>query len=134
MADQQTASLFVDDVYTAIGDLIRALGGLKKVGVALKPDKPADEAGRWLSDCLNREKRDKLDLDQLMWLLKEGRKVGCHVAANFMLTEAGYAAPIPIEPLDEMAELQRQFMESVRTQARLVDRIEKIQPRLTKAA
>lgn len=130
MIDHSQSPLFVEDLNTALADVVRALGGFKKVGATLKPDKMADEAGRWLSDCMNRDKREKLDLDQIMWLLKEGRKIGCHTAIHFMATEAGYSSPTPIEPKDEMAELQRQFMESVRMQAKIADRIEKLHPQV----
>jgi hypothetical protein len=133
MNDPFSASLFVEDIYTALGDLIRAAGGYKVVGAKLRPELMADVAGRWLSDCLNPDKRDKLDPAQIMWLLKEGRRVNCHTAIHFLVTDAGYSAPVPIEPRDEMAELQRQFIEATRAQSRLVERMEKLQPKLSRA-
>lgn len=134
MTEAYQPALFVEDIHTALSDVVRALGGMKKVGVAMRPDKPADDAGRWLADCMNKDRRERLDYEQIMWLLKEGRKVGCHTAMHFLNQEAGYAPPTPVEPEDEMAELQRQFMESVRIQAKLVERIEKVNPQIRRAA
>ena len=44
---------------------------------------------------------------------------------EFVAADAGYAAPQPIEPRDEMAELQRAFIESVNLQAKLAERMER---------
>lgn len=134
MTESYQPALFIEDVHTALSDVVRALGGFKKVGAAMRPDKAADEAGRWLADCLNKDRRERLDYDQLLWLLKEGRRIGCHTAMHFLNQEAGYAPPVPVEPEDEMAELQRQFIESVRAQARIAERIEKLNPVLKRAA
>lgn len=134
MTENYQPPLFVENIHTALSDVVRALGGFKRVGVELRPDKPADEAGRWLSDCLNADRRERLDYHQIIWLLKEGRRAGCHTAAHFLMHEAGYSIPQPVEPEDEMAELQRQFIESVRLQAKIAERIERVSPQLRRAA
>ncbi len=126
MSDFHQPPLFIEDVRTALSDVVRALGGFKKVGAELRPDKAADEAGRWLADCLNKDRRERLDYEQIMWILKEGRKHGCHTAMQFIASESGYTAPTPIDPEDEAAELQRQFMKSVHAQAKIVERMEKL--------
>lgn len=105
--------LIVEDLPTALGDVARALGGFKRTGALLRPELPADQAGRWFSDCLNPAQREKLSPDQMVMLLREGRRVGCHSAMAFLAQECGYAPPQPIEPADEAAELQRQFLASV---------------------
>lgn len=43
--------LFVEDYSEAIRATVNALGGFKKIGHELKPDKGVEEAGRWLADC-----------------------------------------------------------------------------------
>jgi hypothetical protein len=134
MTESFQPALFVEDIHTAFSDVVRALGGFKRVGSDLRPDKPADEAGRWLADCLNKDRRERLEYEQVLWLLKEARKVGCHTAMHFISEQSGYAAPVPVEPDDEVAELQRQFMASVQAQARIVERLERLQPSLKRAA
>jgi len=124
MADQ--GALFTEDINDAIRDVVRALGGNKEVGHRLRPEMPANEAGTWLKDCLNPARRERLNPEQVVWLLREGRKVGCHSAMHFIADEAGYLRPVPMEPKDEAAELQRQYIEAVRLQKRLADRMERV--------
>lgn len=106
--------MFVEDLNDAIRATINALGGMKSVGVAMRPEKSAVDAGKWLADCLNPAKRDRLDPDQLAFIRRLGRESGCHVLASYEMREAGYSRPQPIAPEDEAAELQRKFIESVK--------------------
>jgi hypothetical protein len=119
-------ALFNEDIHDALADVVRALGGSKAVGVALRPDLPMPQAARWILDCLNRDRREKFDPDQILYLLREGRKAGCHSAMNFLCDEAGYARPVPLEPQDEAAQLQRLFIESVQQQKLIASRLERL--------
>lgn len=118
--------LFVESISEALKEVVKALGGAKKVGQMLKPAKPADEAGRWLMDALNSDRREKLDQDQIMWLLREARRIGCHVAMNFICDDCSYSRTTPIEPEDEKARLQREFIEASKHMARIAGRIEQM--------
>jgi hypothetical protein len=127
MKDQMP--LWHEDIYDALRTVVMALGGWKKVGTMLRPEweeKP-DTAGRWLQDTLNRDRAEKLDFDQFFKLLREGRAAGCHVAMRQIARECGYGDPQPVEPEDELADLQRQFIASMQANKRLVDRMEKLQ-------
>ena len=106
--------MFVDDMNEAIRATINALGGMKAVGVELKPERSAVDAGKWLADCLNSAKRDRLDPDQLAYIRRKARAGGCHILAAFEAQDAGYAPPQPIAPEDEAAQLQREFIASVK--------------------
>lgn len=118
--------LFHESMNDAICDVVRVLGGKKKVGLMLRPEKDAEEASRWLSDCLNPERPAKLDPDQVLFLMREGRKVGCHSAINFICAEAGYSPAQPVEPQDEIAELQRSYIEATKQLMAMAARIEKV--------
>jgi hypothetical protein len=118
--------LIVEDLPTALSDVARALGGFKRSGAMLRPELPADQAGRWLADCLEAGRREKLSPEQLLMLLREGRRVGCHSAMAFLAQECGYAPPQPVEPQDEAAELQRQFLAAVAEQGTILRRMEAI--------
>ena len=72
------------------------------------------------------DRREKFDPEQVLWLLREGRKVGCHSGMHFPLLGVRYAAAQPIEPKDELAELQRNFIEASKHLSRMADRIERI--------
>lgn len=115
--------LFYEDIYDAVGTTITALGGFKKVGYMLWPNMKMESAYARLKNCLERGKSEKLDPEELMTILKEGRKVGCHALAQFISDEAGYDQPKPKEPEDELAELQRDFINSVKRVEALADKI-----------
>lgn len=130
----KTDQLFSEDIYDALGDLVRALGGTKVVGSQMRPEKPADDAGKWVKDCLNRQRPERFDPEQVLWLLRKGREVGCHSALNYLCDEAGYQRAAPREPEDERAALIRQYIESVKYQRQLVERIERTTMRPVEAA
>jgi len=125
MTDQ--IPLFVDDYYAAIRAAIEGMGGFKRVGHTLKPDLTVDAAGRWLADCCNPDKREKLSLTELAYIRKTARQHGIHVLTAYELQDAGYAAPQPLNPEDEAAKLQRDFIASVKA-------LEAIQARLAKVS
>jgi len=110
----------------SLKSVIRALGGAKSVGHKLRPDLDPDAAGRWLLDCINPERNEKLSLGQLMLVLRMGHDIGCHAAMDYIARDSGYAEPAPITPEDEQDELTREFVAGVKTLSGLADRIERI--------
>lgn len=121
-------ALFHESVTDALRELGAALGGTKAVGARMRPELPADHAGRWLNDCLNESRREHLTPEQLLWLLAEGRRAGHHGAMGWIASDAGYSISEPIEPEDQRAQIQRAYIEAARSMARLADRIERTQP------
>ena len=115
--------LIAEDIWQALTDCVRAMGGAKSVGHRMRPEKDPVDAGRWLLDCLNADRNEKLSLEQVLWLLVEARKVGCHTGASYLMRTAGYAEPTPVEPESERAALQRSFIESVRLQQQMLERM-----------
>ncbi len=121
-----TIALFHDSLSDALTETVKALGGHKVVGAMLKPEKTPDGAGRWLLDCLNPSRAERLDPDQVRFILREGRKANAHAAINYLLREAGYADATPIEPEDERARLQREFLAGVSALTQLAKRLEAV--------
>lgn len=122
--NQQT--LFVEDIWQALTDCVRAMGGAKVVGSRLRPEIDPQDAGKWLLDCLNPSRKEKLCVEQVMWLLRESRTANCHVAMNFIAGTSGYTAPQPTDPEDQKAQLQRDFMQSVELQRQILARLERL--------
>lgn len=118
-------SLFYDTYEDAIRDTVMALGGFKKAGAMLWPAVPADDAGRKLSACLNREKREKLDLDELRLIRHAAREKGVHILMAYENRDAGYADPQPITPEDEAAQLQREYIAAVKALQTIHARIDR---------
>lgn len=113
--------LFHEDIFEAIRTAVMSLGGMKKAGAMLWPDKPADKAGELMANCLNRTRPEKLDPEQVMLLARESRKLNCHAIAHYFNASTGYAEPIPVEPEDERARLQREYIAATQ----LLDKISK---------
>lgn len=118
-------SLFYESFMDALGASVQALGGAKSVGCRLWPEKTPQAAHTLLLSCLNDARPEKLSPEQVLWLLAEGRKVGCHAGMNYLARETGYADPQPIEPEDERALLQRQFIEAQKAMLALAGRMER---------
>ena len=123
-------ALFHETLNDALRELLQALGGAKKIGPLIRPEKTVDEAARWLLDCLNTDRRESLHPEQMLWLMRRGREVGCHAAINYLCTEAGYSTPAPVEPEDELAKLQREYIQAVKLIASITPKIEQAQTKL----
>lgn len=118
--------LFVESTTEALRAAVAAVGGAKIVGPQLWPHKPADEAARALLDALNPERPHKLDPDQVIFLLRKAREIGYHGAIEYFCAEAGYTRPSPIEPADEAAQLQRDFIAAVKASQQIAARLERL--------
>jgi hypothetical protein len=130
-----TAALFHDSLADALRECVAACGGNKVVGAKLWPEMDPVAAGRHLADCLNEAKREKLSPEQVLLVLRLARDRGCHAGLVYIARELGYSDPLPIEPEDERAKLQREFIESTRHLARMAQRIEALdRPALRTAA
>lgn len=134
MPEIKQPSLFHESINDALREVVLSLGGTKKVGALMRPQKMIDEAGRWVSDCLNPDRREKFDPEEIMFLLREARKIGCHTAVNHICNDAGYSNPMPVEPEDEKARLMREFIEATKQQTRNVDRLAALGARSMAAA
>jgi hypothetical protein len=121
-------SLFLESFTDALREAVRACGGSKLVGAKLWPEKAPDAAARLLQDCLNDTRAEKLSPDQVLLLTRMGRERGCHAVMAFLAIECGYAPPQPVEPEDERAALQREYIEAVKVLAHLSTRIERLDP------
>jgi hypothetical protein len=116
------------DFDDALSGAVMALGGWKKVGCLLRPElapKP-DIAAQWVRDCLNPDKRERLNPHQLLLLLRLAREAGYHAAKHWLDSELGYEQGRPLDPTDEQAQLQRDFIAAVQTSKRIAERIERL--------
>jgi len=118
--------LIYDDLNDAFGDLVRALGGPKVVGAKLRPELPMEQAANWVRDCLNAHRRETFHPEQMVLLLRLGREAGFHAAKQFLDDDTGYTRSQPRDPQDELAELQRTYIDSVNLQRQIADRMERL--------
>jgi len=128
--------LMHDSILDAIGFVVAATGGAKKVGSEMRPEMAVDAAASWLKDCLNPSRRERLTPEQVVFLLQRGRRAGVHAAMDFIAREAGYEIK-PVEVEDERAKLQREYIAAVKAQSIIADRLERlvsVQPTLRNVA
>ena len=117
--------LFNETLSEAFHELINQLGGVKKVGAELWPEKLVREAGNQLLNCLNPEHAQKLSLEQIDLIFLMARQSDCHVIAKYIGDVYGYKF-MPIEPEDEKAELQHAYIKATQDLKKIADRMQQI--------
>jgi hypothetical protein len=125
--NQRDLAVFADwnDALTGI---VHALGGFKKVGVRLRPElevKP-EQASQWLRDCFNPEKRERLNPDQVLMLMRLARASGWHAAKHWLDAELGYEQGRALDPVDEALDLNRRIETNLSEMRQLVARLERL--------
>lgn len=103
--------LWHDAIEDAIGTAIQALGGSKKVAELLWPvlarSKPQTAYTR-LRHCLNAEKPEKLDPDELLTIARAAALIGEHSIMQYMARELGYEiAPLAPNEAEKRARRER---------------------------
>jgi hypothetical protein len=91
---------FYEGPEDALRAAVQALGGAKKVGALLWPERTADAAGRLLLDCLNPARSEKLEMGQVLYILRQSREAGVHAPMQWFASECGYDAK-PITRAEE---------------------------------
>lgn len=127
MATDQQQELWHDTLEDAIRSAVDVIGGPKRVGSTLWPTKRIADAARLLSHCLELERPEKLSMGEIELIGRLAHDAGCHTVATYLMRAWGYQDPQPIEPRDEMAELQRQFVRSVEDQKAILKQLERMQ-------
>lgn len=84
-----------DDVYDALRETIKAIGGFASAGKRLRPELHADAAERWLLDAVNRGRAQKLSPEQFLVIATWGREAGCHALMNYITADTGYEQTKP---------------------------------------
>lgn len=123
----------MESINDALIECVKVLGGSKVVGPMLWPEKAADAAQRTLLDCMNPDRPNRLNPEQVVLLLRKARQVGRHETVEWLMGDLGYTKPIPIDPRDEVAELQRQFIAATQTLGGMAARIQELNEQLAAA-
>ncbi len=126
MTVQQIELPFFDSAEDALRAAVQALGGAKQVGASLWPDKTPDQAARLLLDCLNPSRPEKLELSQIMRVLRLARDAGHHTAIQWLAEQMGYEVR-PITKAEEVDRLTLVVEQSSRTLASAIAALERMQ-------
>lgn len=106
-------TLFHEDIYDALNTDIMACGGKKVVGNALRPKLAVNAAGEWVANCLNRTRAEKFDAEDILFIKTLAKQAGSFATYFFEADQIGMTHALPIEPEDEKARLQREFINAV---------------------
>lgn len=89
---------FYESPEDALRAAIQALGGSKKVGKSLWPDKTVDNASRSLLDAINPNRNEKLDATQVIFIFRTAKEAGCTSPFLWFANECGFdASPVSKE-------------------------------------
>lgn len=116
---------FYESPEDALRAAVQALGGSKKVGIMLWPDKGVDNASRLLMDCLNTSRAEKLDMSQVMRVLAMAKEAGCHTPFSWMASVIGYDIT-PITQAEEVDRLTTVVEQSSKTLAAALTMLERL--------
>ena len=105
---------FFDSPEAALTAVIQHIGGIKRIAPKLFPDKSVDAAARYLLDCLNPDRNEKLALTQTMMLLRLAHEAGYHSAYAWLSGEIGYDIT-PITRADEIDRTTSVIEQSTKT-------------------
>lgn len=119
-------SLIHETVNDAIREAIHFVGGNKKVGALLYPEMPVDQAAGRVRDCLNPDRRELFSPEQVLMIARLAKAAGNNSIMEFMALELGYLKPVAVDPDDEIARLQREFVEATKSLHHMASRIEAI--------
>lgn len=126
--------LMYEDELDAAKAAVLQLGGAKLVGSVMWPEKSPEAAARYLLDALNPMRPERLNPAQVLLLMRLAREANFHGLAAYYMREAGYAPPVPLNPLTE-AEVLTQRMGSMMSEMKMMaDRLERMQASMAPAA
>ena len=116
--------LWYDSLTGALLATVEQLGP-KKVASALWPSMSVDDARRKLLNSLNPDRAEKLSTEELEHILRMAREQEIHTAMLYLTDTLSYQPARPVEPDDEKARLQREYIQAVKTLEELTKRIER---------
>ena len=115
--------LFIEDENDAIRQTVAFLGGAKKVGHKLWPDKQPHKAGEHLLNSLNPNHAQKLSWSEALAIVEWGRQEGCHVAMGYIGDRMDYKWE-PVHPEEVKNQLMEKYLEMGKTMIRLHQQIQ----------
>jgi hypothetical protein len=119
--------LFYDSELEALRDDVVALGGPKAVGEWFWPEKSVEARRNMVNDRLNDERRERFTDEQKRLIIRKAREArGFSACLCFLCDDTGFERPKALNPVDEMAALQRLYIERVGDMSRLADRMERL--------
>ena len=123
--DQQ--DLWHDNLEDAVRAVVEYIGGPKKVSAALWGGKDPSDGARHLNRCLDVDRNEKLSFGELMWILREGSRKGCHTAMAFIANFCQYEEPKPVTKEQQAATLRQEVLSMGKQLQSALDKLERLE-------
>ena len=117
---------------SALRACIESLGGAKKVGSQLFPDKTVENARDYLLACVNSERQEKLSMTQIIFIFRAAKLAGFHAGFDWWAREIEYEIK-PITNAEQVDRLTSVVERSTKTLAEALSQLERIQRASIKA-
>lgn len=124
---------FFETPEQAIEACINALGGAKKVGPMLWPDKSIDNARTYLLACVNHDRAENLNYSQLIFIFREAKALGFHAGFQWFANEIEYDVR-PITKSEEVDRLTGIIEQSTKALAQSISALERLTQKPINAA
>jgi hypothetical protein len=122
----QSEMPFYESPEDALKACVEAIGGAKKVGGMMFPDKTVDNARDYLLACLNEGRAEKLSVSQILYIFRAAKQAGFHAGWDYWSREAEYECR-PITKAEEVDRLTTVVEQSTKTLAAALQQLERIQ-------
>jgi hypothetical protein len=120
-----------DTFEDALKAAVMAMGGFKAVAGRMRPadfeNKP-EQGADWLRKCLSGDRRERLDPTQVLWILREARRVGFHSAMDYACGDTGYKAT-PVDNEEQIKDLSQAIASGMEQLQAAVQQLARLQTR-----
>lgn len=115
-------------IWEALRAAVNAIGA-KRAAAAMWPTR-ADDPGavRYLLHCMDPERNEKLGLDELVWIMREGARIGRHDVAEYLGHACLYEFR-PVSPAAAESELARALDQTMQRASDLLAQIRAVRGR-----
>lgn len=119
---------FYEGPEDALRSAVQSLGGAKAVGAKVFPDKSPERAAQQLLDCLNTGRPEKLELSQVLLILRMARDAGHHGAMQWIAGDIGYdvKAVTKAEELDRVTAVVEQAAKVMAAGLATIERMQRV--------
>lgn len=116
---------FYESPEDALRAAIQALGGAKVIGNLIWPDKSVETAANRLLDCTNSARAEKLEITQVMFILRKARDAGFHAPFLWLSNQLGYESR-PVSQDEEEDRITHVIEMSAKTLAQSIEKLERL--------
>lgn len=98
----------------------------QKAASEMWPTEDPTTKANYLDHALTINRDEKLGTAEIFWILRKGREHGFHAAMYFLTDELSYIRPTTTDPVDEAAELMREYIRNAKSMRINAERIERL--------